>query len=219
MSEHVTTQEHKPDHSGHFEVFIEKIIYRSRWILAAFYLILVATLFLVAIKFVKEFAHFAVIFWNASEAEFVTGVLEIVDKTLLGNLLILIIFSGYENFVSVIGAAKNSADRPKWMGGVDFASLKLKLIGSIVALSGINLLAAFLEIDTTNKENLGWMVGIHLTFVVTGLIFALSERYMVHEKEWFWYCKIKPPSEISGVFVYNWRLDYFCFSGSSITNL
>lgn len=199
MSEHVTTQEHKPDHSGHFEVFIEKIIYRSRWILAAFYLILVATLFLVAIKFVKEFAHFAVIFWNASEAEFVTGVLEIVDKTLLGNLLILIIFSGYENFVSVIGAAKNSADRPKWMGGVDFASLKLKLIGSIVALSGINLLAAFLEIETTNKENLGWMVGIHLTFVVTGLIFALSERYMVHEKEWFWYYKIKPPSEISGV--------------------
>ncbi len=183
MSEHSSTTEVKHDHSNGLEAFLEKLIFRSRWILAAFYLILVATLFLVAIKFVKEFAHFAMIFWNASEAEFVTGVLEIVDKTLLGNLLILIIFSGYENFVSVIGAAKNSADRPKWMGGVDFASLKLKLIGSIVALSGINLLAAFLEIDTTNKENLGWMVGIHLTFVVTGLIFALSERFMVHEGE------------------------------------
>ena len=183
MSENVNSQEHKPDHSGHLEVFVEKMIFRSRWILAVFYLILVATLLLVAIKFVKEFSHFAMVFWNASEAEFVTGVLEIVDKTLLGNLLILIIFSGYENFVSIIGAAKNSADRPKWMGGVDFASLKLKLIGSIVALSGINLLAAFLEIDTTNKENLGWMVGIHLTFVVTGLIFALSERYMVHEND------------------------------------
>jgi len=181
MSEHSNTPELKHDHSNHLEVFIEKMIFRSRWILASFYLILVATLLLVAIKFLKEFAHFAMIFWNASEAEFVTGVLEIVDKTLLGNLLILIIFSGYENFVSIIGAAKNSADRPKWMGGVDFASLKLKLIGSIVALSGINLLAAFLEIETTNKENLGWMVGIHLTFVVTGLIFALSERYMVHE--------------------------------------
>ncbi|WP_353200946.1 YqhA family protein [Polynucleobacter sp.] len=182
MSEQMNTQDVKSDDSGHFEVLIEKIIFRSRWILAGFYLLLVATLFLVAIKFVKEFAHFAMIFWYASEAEFVTGVLEIVDKTLLGNLLILIIFSGYENFVSVIGAAKNSTDRPKWMGGVDFAGLKLKLIGSIVALSGINLLAAFLEISTTNKENLGWMVGIHLTFVVTGLIFALSERYMHQER-------------------------------------
>jgi len=180
MSENSNATELVRDHSNRLEAFIEKMIYRSRWILAAFYLILVATLFLVAIKFVKEFAHFAMIFWNASEAEFVTGVLEIVDKTLLGNLLILIIFSGYENFVSIIGAAKNSPDRPKWMGGVDFAGLKLKLIGSIVALSGINLLAAFLEIDTTNKDNLGWMVGIHLTFVVTGLIFALSEKFMVH---------------------------------------
>jgi uncharacterized protein (TIGR00645 family) len=183
MSNHVNSSEHKPDHSGHFEIFIEKLIYRSRWILASFYLILVATLLLVAIKFFKEFVHFAMIFWDATEAEFVTGVLEIVDKTLLGNLLILIIFSGYENFVSIIGAAKNSADRPKWMGEVDFAGLKLKLIGSIVALSGINLLAAFLEIETTNKENLGWMVGIHLTFVVTGLIFALSERFMVNEND------------------------------------
>jgi uncharacterized protein (TIGR00645 family) len=183
MSENLKTPELKPDHSGHLEIFVEKLIFRSRWILAIFYLILVATLGLVAIKFIKEFAHFASIFWNASEAEFVTGVLEIVDKTLLGNLLILIIFSGYENFVSIIGAARSSADRPKWMGGVDFASLKLKLIGSIIALSGINLLAAFLEIQTTNKENLGWMVGIHLTFVVTALMFALSERYMVHEKD------------------------------------
>jgi uncharacterized protein (TIGR00645 family) len=183
MSDHVNSSEHKPDHSGHLEVFVEKLIFRSRWILASFYLILVATLFLVAIKFFKEFVHFAMVFWDATEAEFVTGVLEIVDKTLLGNLLILIIFSGYENFVSIIGAAKNSADRPKWMGEVDFAGLKLKLIGSIVALSGINLLAAFLEIETTNKENLGWMVGIHLTFVVTGLIFALSERFMVNEND------------------------------------
>ena len=181
MSEHISMdpKSDRHDRAGHLEAFVEKLIYRSRWILAIFYLVLVATLALVAIKFLKEFGHFAMIFWNASEAEFVTGVLEIVDKTLLGNLLILIIFSGYENFVSIIGAAKNSADRPKWMGGIDFASLKLKLIGSIVALSGINLLAAFLEIETANKENLGWMVGIHLTFVFTALIFALSERAMV----------------------------------------
>jgi uncharacterized protein (TIGR00645 family) len=173
--------QYKARRSEGVEILIEKLIFRSRWILAIFYVLLVATLLLVSIKFCKEFIHFSFIFWNASEAEFVTGVLDLVDKTLLGNLLILIIFSGYENFVSVIGAAKDSADRPKWMGGVDFANLKLKLIGSIVALSAINLLASFLEIGTTNKENLGWMIGIHLSFVITGLLFALSERYMVHD--------------------------------------
>jgi uncharacterized protein (TIGR00645 family) len=100
-----------------------------------------------------------------------------VDKTLLANLLILVIFSGYENFVSVIGVAKVSEDRPKWMGEVDFAGLKIKLIGSIIALSGINLLAAFLEIESANKENLAWMIGVHFTFVVTGFLYAYSEKF------------------------------------------
>lgn len=171
-----------PDRSNEIEVSVERLIFNSRWILVIFYLLLICTLGIVAIKFVKEFAHFATTFWEANEAEFLTDVLSIVDKTLLANLLLLIIFSGYENFVSIIGAAKTSADRPKWMGGVDFAGLKLKLIGSIIALSGINLLAAFLEISTTNKNDLAWMVGIHLTFVVTGLLFALSERAMGHQE-------------------------------------
>jgi uncharacterized protein (TIGR00645 family) len=158
------------------EHFFEKIIFNSRWILVIFYAGLVLTLFLLAIKFVKEFVHFASIFWAADESHFLTGILGMVDKTLLANLLILVIFSGYENFVSVIGIAKTSEDRPKWMGGVDFAGLKIKLIGSIIALSGINLLAAFLEIESANKENLGWMIGVHLSFVLTGLLFAFSEK-------------------------------------------
>lgn len=181
MSHPIQQRKLEKDHANAVEVGIERLIFNSRWILVIFYLLLICTLGLVAIKFMKEFAHFATTFWDSNEAEFLTAVLSIVDKTLLANLLLLIIFSGYENFVSIIGAAKNSADRPKWMGGVDFAGLKLKLIGSIVALSGINLLAAFLEISSTNKDDLAWMVGIHLTFVVTGLLFALSERAMVHQ--------------------------------------
>lgn len=104
------------------------------------------------------------------------GILGLIDKTMLGNLLILVIFSGYENFVSMIGIAQGSPDRPRWMGDVDFAGLKLKLIGSIVALSGINLLGAFLNLKNWSPQDLGWMVGIHLTFVVTGVLFALSEK-------------------------------------------
>jgi len=164
------------DKDGFVEHAIEKIIFGSRWILSIFYLMLILTLILVAIKFVKEFAEFVHVFWFIGEAEFVTGVLSIVDKTLLANLLILIIFSGYENFVSVIGVAEKSFDRPKWMGEIDFAGLKLKLIGSIVALSGVHLLAAFLEIEELDKEDLGWMIGLHLTFVITGVLFAIMEK-------------------------------------------
>ncbi|CAN1515266.1 COG2862 Predicted membrane protein [Burkholderiaceae bacterium] len=162
------------------ENIIEKFIFNSRWILSIFYLFLVLTLVLVAIKFLHEFQHFALNFWADSEAKFLTGVLSLVDKTLLANLLLLVIFSGYENFVSVIGVARRSSDRPKWMGGVDFASLKLKLIGSIVALSGINLLAAFLEIETADKVDLAWQIGLHVVFLFTGVLFALSERIAAH---------------------------------------
>ena len=161
---------------GFIETTIEKIIFGSRWILSLFYLMLVLTLILVAIKFCKEFAEFVQVFWSSGEDEFVTGVLSMVDKTLLANLLILIIFSGYENFVSVIGIAEQSKDRPKWMGEIDFAGLKLKLIGSIVALSGVHLLSAFLEIEGSDKEDLGWMIGLHITFVVTGVLFAIMEK-------------------------------------------
>jgi len=166
----------EPSKDGFIETSIERIIFGSRWILSIFYLMLILTLLLVAIKFVKEFAEFVMVFWSDGESEFVSGVLSIVDKTLLANLLILIIFSGYENFVSVIGVAEKSHDRPKWMGEVDFAGLKLKLIGSIVALSGVHLLSAFLEIEGSDKEDLGWMIGLHITFVVTGVLFAYMEK-------------------------------------------
>ena len=180
MNQEKKSNEIQVDNSGAIEKGLEKFIFNSRWILSIFYVFLVLALVILAIKFIQEFAHFSLSFWNASEAELLSGILGLVDKTLLANLLVLVIFSGYENFVSIIGAAKDSDDRPSWMGEVNFAGLKLKLIGSIVALSGINLLAAFLEISTTNKENLGWMIAIHLVFVVTAVLFALSERIMIH---------------------------------------
>ena len=158
------------------ELATERFIFASRWILAPMYVLLALALAGLAIKFALEFLHFATTLFAASETETLLGILGLIDKVLLANLMILVIFSGYENFVSMIGAAKTSEDRPKWMGEVDFAGLKLKLIGSIVALSGINLLGAFLNLKAYNPSELGWMVGIHLTVVVTGVLFALSER-------------------------------------------
>jgi uncharacterized protein (TIGR00645 family) len=166
----------KPDSANSIENLIEKIIFRSRWILAVFYLVLVLTLLILAIRFLQGFAHFAVTFWNGSDAHFVSGVLEMIDMTLIANLLILIIFSGYENFVSIIGIAQRSVDRPKWMGGVDFAGLKIKLIGSIIAISGVQLLATFLQIEDADKVDLAWQVGLHIVFLFTGILYAISEK-------------------------------------------
>lgn len=168
----------EPNSGFHIENFLEAFIFHSRWILAIFYLILVLALFALGVKFIQHFYHFSVDIFHMSETETTLSILSLVDMTLLANLMLIVIFSGYENFVSVIGIAQDSPDRPKWMGDVDFAGLKLKLIGSIVALSGINLLGAFLNMksDTFTEHQLGWMVGIHLTFVVTGVLFALSEK-------------------------------------------
>jgi len=155
---------------------LESVIFASRWLLVPFYLGLVAALGFLAYSFLFEFYHFAELALGHSETDLLLGILGLIDMTLLGNLMILVIFSGYENFVSVINIAENSKDRPKWMGDVDFAGLKLKLIGSIVALSGINLLGAFLNLKEWSTEQLAWMVGIHMTFVVTAVLFAMSEK-------------------------------------------
>jgi hypothetical protein len=98
-----------------------------------------------------------------------------LDITLLGNLIVIIIFSGYENFVSKIGVAKNSVDRPAWMGKLDYSGLKIKLIGSLVAISVIELLKDFLNPEKLGSTTEQWRVGIHLTFVFSGVLFALMD--------------------------------------------
>jgi uncharacterized protein (TIGR00645 family) len=166
----------KNEKSFSIENALESFIFNSRWILAVFYFVLALALAELAIKFLQDFYHLTTDIFTLSETDTLLGILGLVDMTMLANLLILVIFSGYENFVSVIGIAQDSPDRPKWMGEVDFAGLKLKLIGSIVALSGIYLLSAFLNIKSFTHEELAWMIGLHLTFVVTGVLFALSEK-------------------------------------------
>jgi uncharacterized protein (TIGR00645 family) len=109
-------------------------------------------------------------------------VLHIVDLALIGNLVLMVIFAGYENFVSKIGVAENSEDKPSWMGKVDFSGLKLKLIASIVAISGINLLETFLDISTKTEQELRWMVIIHLVFVVSGVMLAVMD-YIASKSE------------------------------------
>jgi uncharacterized protein (TIGR00645 family) len=156
---------------------VETGLFRARWLLAPLYVGLVGTLILLAIRFVQEFIHIATDFSDKTGQEFILDILALLDLTLLANLILIVIFAGYENFVSRIDAAHESVDRPHWMGTIDFSGLKIKLIGSLVAISVIELLKDFIELSgvETVGEGTIWRVLIHLTFVVSGVLFALMD--------------------------------------------
>ena len=160
------------------EIGIEQLLFSSRWLLVPFYLGMVLALLLLLLVFAREiltvFAHLNSV--NEEGAILVT--LSLIDLSLTGNLLLIVMFAGYENFVSKIHIGDHE-DRPSWMGTVDFSGLKIKLISSIVAISGIELLRVFLPLaDPSSKmdsQRVGWMVAIHLTFVISGLLLATMD--------------------------------------------
>ncbi len=171
----------KPD----LETRFERGLFASRWLMAPMYLGLVVALFMLAVIFAKEliyyFPQLFVVGPDAMSAEEgILVVLTLIDLTLAGNLLLIVLFSGYENFVSKLDIAE-TVDRPSWMGTVDFSGLKMKLIASIVAISGIHLLKQFMEIGddvptrAINEPELMWLVIIHLTFVCSGVLLALMD--------------------------------------------
>ncbi|MCF6235957.1 MAG: TIGR00645 family protein [Gammaproteobacteria bacterium] len=163
------------------EHFIEALIFSSRWLLVPFYLGLVACIALLLVKFIKEFAGFVVTVFTGTGSDVVIGVLTLIDVVMIANLLLIIIFAGYENFVSKIDV-ENSEDKPSWMGKVSFSDLKMKMMGTIIAISAIELLKAFLTVDNMSNEDLAWQVGIHMTFVVSILLFAASDWLTANKK-------------------------------------
>jgi len=157
----------------------EQVIFASRWLLAPFYFGLVLSLAALMVKFIQEVFHMIPHVLDMPEKDVLLGILTLIDLSLAGNLLLMVIFSGYENFVSKIDVA-NHEDRPDWMGKVDFGGLKLKLIASIVAISGIHLLKAFMNLANTSRDELMWLVIIHMTFVVSGVLLAVMDRLESH---------------------------------------
>ena len=161
------------------ERLLERFLFQSRWLLAPFYVMLVACLGVLLVKGGQETVHFVTHAFTSTEAEVILGVLALVDLTLTGSLIVIVIFSGYENFVSRIDPGKTE-DWPEWMGKIDFTGLKLKLLSSIVAISAIQLLKAFMNLRNMPDRELWWLVGIHLVFVGSGLIMALTDRLSEH---------------------------------------
>ncbi len=165
----------RPD-SGPIERWLERGIFQSRWLMAPFYVGLIGSLFILVITFIREFVQFVVKGMSATEAEVILGVLALIDLSLTANLVLIVVFSGYENFVSKIDP-EGHPDWPEWMTQIDFAGLKQKLFASIVAISAIQVLKAFMNIDKiSNDRTLAWLVGIHFTFVISGLVLAWTDR-------------------------------------------
>lgn len=173
----------KPRHTGHVETFIERALFASRWLLAPIYLGLALSVAVLLVKFGQELWHLVSHAIELTESQVILSLLSLVDLALTGSLLIIVIFSGYENFVSRIDHSGHR-DWPEWMGTIDFAALKQKLLSSIVAISAIQLLKQFMSITTVSLENertLFWLVVIHVVFVVSSLLLALSDRVSGHD--------------------------------------
>jgi uncharacterized protein (TIGR00645 family) len=158
------------------ESTLEHWVFLSRWLLAPFFIGLLLAIVALLIKFAKQLAALATGMFELTDSEMIVSILTLVDSALIAALLLIIGFSGYENFVSKIGTGEHE-DRPAWMGRVGFSDLKIKLMGAIVAISAVELLKAFINVEaTTPWQVLAWKVGIHVTFVVSGVLFAVTDR-------------------------------------------
>ena len=161
------------------ERFTETIVFASRWLLAPFYVGLAISIVVLLLKFLAELWHLVSHAFTATEPEVIVGVLSLVDMALTGSLLIIVIFSGYENFVSRIDH-EGHKDWPSWMGTIDFSALKLKLLSSIVAISAIQLLKQFMALNKISDRDLYFLIGIHVVFVVSSVLLALADRIAGH---------------------------------------
>lgn len=158
---------------------LEKVLFASRWLMAPFYAGLVIGLAALMVVFLRDLAGFIVKVPTAKEADVILGVLTLIDLSLAGNLVVMVVFSGYENFVSKMDHVTDR-DRPDWMGTIDFSALKLKLLASIVAISAIHLLKAFMNVAAMSDREMMWLVIIHVTFVGSGVLLALTDRLTGH---------------------------------------
>lgn len=164
----------KPTKTNKIESVLECFIFNGRWLIAPFFVGLLFAVIVLLIKFFKQLYLMGIATFTASNQELLVGILTLVDTALLAGLLLIIIFSGYENFVSKLNI-ENHEDRPVWMGKVGFSGLKMKLISAIVAISAVELLKVFISSASHSNDELLWKVLIHVTFVVSGVRFAFTD--------------------------------------------
>lgn len=158
------------------ESFIETTMYRSRWLLAPIYLGLTLALLALGIKFFQEVFHLLPHVIEISEADMVLVVLSLIDIAMVGGLIVMVMMSGYENFVSQLDVGEGE-ETLSWLGTMDASSLKMKIAASIVAISSIHLLKIFMNATNIDNDKLLWYVVIHLTFVVSAFAMGALDKF------------------------------------------
>jgi uncharacterized protein (TIGR00645 family) len=156
------------------ERVLERGLFASRWLMAPFYLGLVVALLVLLAVFMHAVISELPLLEELDEAKVILWVLTLIDLSLAANLILMVIFAGYENFVSKMDI-HDHPDRPTWMGTIDFSAMKLKLVASIVAISAIQLLKVFMAIGSYTREQMIFLIVIHITFVVSGVLLALMD--------------------------------------------
>ena len=152
------------------ESLFEKLFYSARWILAPLFLGLSLALLALALKFFQEVWHVLPHVFELSESDLILSLLSMVDMGLVGGLIVMVMYSSYENFVSRLDLDEKDSERLGWRGKMDAGSLKNKVAASIVAISSIHLLRIFMNISTIENDKLLWYVIVHLTFVLSALV-------------------------------------------------
>ncbi len=153
----------------------EKLLFASRWLLAPFYLALVVALLALLAKVGVHLYDLLTHFLALNEDQVLLSALGVVDLTLSGSLIVIVILSGYVNFIAPVDIELHQ-DWPRWFAKIDFSELKLKLMASIVAITAIKLLEGYMNVDSVSDRDLAWQAGVHIAFVVSALLLALAER-------------------------------------------
>ena len=160
----------------------ETVISISRWLLAPLLVGLVLTLFLLIYRFFADFLDVAVRLRGLSWHELIVGVLNMVDIVLTANLVLIVIFSGYENFLHKV-EARNHEDWPEGLTAIDFGALKQRVMGSIAVIAAVDALAWYLGLEKgADNVKLTWVAAFPLVFVVAMLLMAVADRVSRHDR-------------------------------------
>jgi uncharacterized protein (TIGR00645 family) len=155
------------------ETMIESALFASRWILAPIFLGLSLALMALGVKFFQEVLHVFQHLLEMEESDLVLIVLSMIDIALVGSLIVMVMFSGYENFVSAIDTKGNDT---LGFGKLDAGTLKLKVAASIVAISSIHLLRVFMKAEITDNEKIKWYIILHMTFVLSAVLLGVLDK-------------------------------------------
>lgn len=153
---------------------LEAVLFASRWLMAPVYLGLVVALVALLVTFFRDIWEQLPGLLHASQTNVILWLLGLIDLSLMGNLIMTVVLAGYKNFVSQM-EAQSHPDYPKWMETVDFGDMKLKLIASVVAISSIHLLEIFMTPEKLDASNIGWLLAIQGTILVSGVLLALMD--------------------------------------------